>query len=135
MKRFLALFLLVSLTACQGDNSESTVTSQDDKLESTVNVYIATGEKVCSGGGLTLTEHQSYLTDAGIKVNKSDCGVFSTTLANIPRCGESTYDVHIYNILLDDLSEAENIGFTKVRSITTEIGVSGQMRLNACEDL
>ncbi|WP_028865255.1 YbaY family lipoprotein [Psychromonas aquimarina] len=102
--------------------------------ESTVNVYISTGAKVCSDNGLTLNETQSYLTSAGIDVKESNCGHLTTQLASIPVCGDSTYDVHVYSILSDDLSQAENIGFTKAVSVSDNIAAGSEILLTACKD-
>lgn len=100
-----------------------------------MNIYISTGAKLCSDNGLTLHETQSYLTTAGINVRASNCGHFTAQLANIPVCGDSTYDVHVYSILTDDFSQAENIGFTKAGTVSDDINEGSDILLTACKDL
>ena len=99
------LTTLITLSAC-GEDSD-------------VDVYISTGEKQCLGGGLSITQAESYLLDAGIEVKAQNCGVL-TQINFASVCGGSNGKLYVFTIDGHNANLAENIGFTVPRASVTE---------------
>ncbi len=93
----LSLVILITLSAC-GEDSD-------------VEVYISTGEKQCLGGGLSITEAEQYLLDAGIEVKEQSCGEL-TQMNFISVCGGEIGEIYVFTIDANNSNLAENIGFT-----------------------
>ncbi|WP_413699413.1 hypothetical protein ACLKMH_18380 [Psychromonas sp. KJ10-10] len=108
--KYWILLLTFSLISCVGDSS-----SEID----TVDVYISKGDTQCNDDGLTIEETISFLTTSGIEVSESQCGVISD-LSYPAVCGGGTNNIYIHTIEIDDLGDAENLGFTDTSLLITE---------------
>lgn len=100
-----SLAILITLSAC-GEDSD-------------VDVYISTGEKQCLGGGLSITEAEKYLLDAGIEVKEQSCGVL-TQINFVSVCGGANGKLYVFTIDGHNANLAENIGFTVPSVSATE---------------
>lgn len=132
--RSLPVLGLLLLTACVteeikevgekiGDVSEDIQSGGDDLLntiiDNGVEIYIAKGNTQCNDDGLTIEETATYLTDAGIGVSESQCGVLEGISYNAV-CGGATPDIYIHTINILDIPKAENLGFIDPSILITD---------------
>jgi hypothetical protein len=74
-----------------------------------VKVYKYDGSVQCESNGTSVEEMQRELTDAGMAV---ECGQKAGDGYAYPAvCGASTGMINVYTIGVEDLSEAESLGF------------------------
>ena len=90
----------------------------------TVRVYEDTGEIQCEGGGVTLSENKAKLTNAGIDVIDSQCGV-QTGIAVMAVCGGSTVNIHTHEIKAHNLDKAEELGFANITTLVNKESGTG----------
>jgi hypothetical protein len=101
--------LLLSLGACANQ---------------TVRVYESTGEKQCEGGGVTLSESKVRLTNAGIDVLDSKCGI-RTGVGVLAVCGGTTVNIHTHKIKTHDLEKAKGMGFANLSTLVNKASGTG----------
>lgn len=82
-------------------------------------VYKSDGVKQCEGGGTSLVQSKSELTDAGVEVFDSQCGAL-TGMAVMAVCGGPTLSIHVHEINARHLQRAERLGFTDTHSLIGE---------------
>ena len=94
------LVLTVLISACGGESS------------SPENVVVVKSSETiqCEGGGFTLQEIGTPLSEAGINVLQSRCG-YLKGVANADVCGAPTLDVYLFTIPRSSLDTAEAMGY------------------------
>ena len=73
-------------------------------------IYEARGDKQCEQGGTTLEESSAKLTDSGVEVQESRCGV-RTDRMYPSVCGGKTGNILLHLISQDKLDAALEMGF------------------------
>lgn len=97
---YLFLPLLIIFTGCDKSN-----------VDNDIEIYIDTGEVMCQGNGLTISETKNYLLDANIEIKSESCGRLDEFYS--PRlCGDPIKNIHVFTIDSANQELAENIGFT-----------------------
>lgn len=99
--KYLTLFLLFGVLSCNDNNKKETV-----------DVFISNGALQCQDNAISVETTTSYLADAGISVLNQSCGIINAGYPSV--CGGATGQIHIYSIAENDITNAENIGFTNV---------------------
>ncbi|WP_193164582.1 hypothetical protein [Microbulbifer hainanensis] len=80
------------------------------QAEELIWVYEARGDKQCEQGGTTLEESSAKLTDSGVEVQESRCGV-RTDRMYPSVCGGETGNILLHLISQDKLDAALEMGF------------------------
>lgn len=85
-------------------------------------VYISDGSKQCETQSLAPAQTAQTLINAGIDVTKSECGRI-TGMSVITACGASTLQINLHTIHEANIPDAEDLGFSSVRALTSQTGV------------
>lgn len=130
---FLLLGLVLTLMASgcdQGEKEQSepgaeveedTVTATEPeqppvRAEELIWVFQARGNRQCEGGGTTLEQSGTRLTDNGVDVQESRCGA-RTDRMYPSVCGGATGDILLHLISKDSLDAALELGFDPAAQI------------------
>jgi hypothetical protein len=103
----LALFTLSALVACGGD----------ENLPASNMVFKSRGSVQCTGGGTPPAAMSLELTNAGIVVLSSACGIDG--LAHVAVCGASDGAINIFEIPEGQTSNALSLSFSLLSSLPT----------------
>ena len=108
MHTFLLLLVACAfLIACRGD---------DDNLPSTnLSLYKYAGSVQCTGGGITLSEMEHQLSDAGIQVLSSACGFDRNAYAAV--CGGADGRIGIFEVPEAQAQTASTLGFAPLSNL------------------
>jgi hypothetical protein len=85
----------------------------------TVEIYKDSGAIQCESSGISVSEMNESLINAGIEVLK--WGDANTGLATIALCGALTFEIYAFSIRESDLSMAENLGFRRVSELPWDV--------------
>jgi hypothetical protein len=102
--KFMSIIVLASLMGCNHDD-EST----------SLDVYISNGQLQCRDNAIPVATTEAYLTDAGIAVTNSSCGIINGAYSAV--CDSDAGKIHVYTIAKTELYNAENLGFTETTKI------------------
>ena len=122
------LALTISTQSC--DNSSDKLNELSDELtdenieetslkEGYSYIYLEKGDTQCNDDGISLAEANEYLTNDNIDVDEAKCGRY-TGIVHIQICGGSTSNIHIFSIPKENITQAENLGFSTTDSIQPE---------------
>ena len=103
----------------------------DDQDDSQELVYINTGAIQCESEGVSERETAQQLIDIGIDVIASMCG-FLTGVGVSAVCGAGDIYINLHVINVQNLTDAQALGFESVSSLKSEHG-SGYAILG-CEE-
>lgn len=87
------------------------------QVSDTLWVMESRGTRQCEGGGLTVEQSRGKLTDGGIQVVESRCGV-RTDRMYPSVCGGATGDILLHRIPTGMLDAALELGFDPVGNVT-----------------
>jgi len=107
----LSLASAVVLTACGGSGAGADVAAPG----SSTSVYRYAGSVQCEGGGLSLTESQRQLTDAGIQVLSAACGIDGNAYPTV--CGAPDGRIRIFEVPNAQSQLASAIGFEPLSNL------------------
>ena len=112
MKSIFVLFVVCILTACSGSEIED---ADGGPEEGNTLVYIFDGSISCDFKGYSEQETANWLTEEGIDVLSSSCGVFPGGFAAI--CGTPLSKFNIHQIRSESLDDALTIGFLDLTNL------------------
>ncbi|WP_444941122.1 hypothetical protein ACJJI3_00570 [Microbulbifer sp. ZKSA004] len=88
-------------------------------------IYRGSGSKQCEGGGMTLQQSQAKLSDNGVKVQESRCGVRTDRMFPAV-CGAPTGDILMHLVGMDALDASIELGYSPAEKV--------QYQFAACRD-
>lgn len=106
---------LLPLWGCAADTAASTPARKAQAFTDTISVYLGTGAKQCTGGGVTLAATQGLLSDAGVRVLSSSCGNTGKIYASV--CGGATGEIYIFEIPAFQKDAAQKLQFSPLRAL------------------
>lgn len=111
---FLVASLVLSLSACQAPKPMQP--KPETPTGKTLEVYKAIGPvRQCEQGGASLTDRQTELQAAQVKVLSSSCGSTGRMQATV--CGGGTSSIGIFTIAAEDGSKAQLAEFTLLSNL------------------
>lgn len=112
--RLCLVLLAAAVVSCKGQEQGQDL--QEPTTMKTITVYIDSGAKQCLYSGHPLAKTEQRLQQAGISVVDSACGVL--TGVSFPAvCGGRTEKINLHTINLDNLVQAEQLGFKPIASL------------------
>lgn len=110
------LVVCATFAGCAGGAGESPVTN--------VSMYKYSGSVQCTGGGTSLSAMESQLTDAGIHVVASACGIDGKVYAAV--CGASDGRIGIFEVSVAQAQAASALGFVPLSNLPSATTVACQ---------
>lgn len=103
----LSLVAFAFLAACGGVDRNSP--------SAPISLYKYAGSVQCTGGGMSLSEMEHQLTDAGIQVLSSACGIDGNAYASV--CGGADGRIGIFEVPEAQVQTASTVGFKPLSNL------------------